>query len=146
MQRKWTTLAVAMFAVVALVTGFALADDESPLEKLMEAVGKENAAIKKAIRTKVSYAKADRKEISQHVDELIDLGKQARKIKAAAEKQKKPYEEWTKAMDDFLKKTEEFKDVMAKPATNFDQAKKSFATVTASCNSCHTAFKVADEP
>jgi cytochrome c556 len=145
MWRKWTTLAVAMFAVSALVTGLSLADDESPLHQLMESVGKENAAIKKAIRTKVSYAKADKKEISKHVDELLDLTKKARDIKSAAEKQKKPIGDWTKAVDDFTKKTEEFKVVMAKPSTTFEQAKKSFAPVTASCASCHTAFKVEED-
>jgi cytochrome c556 len=145
MSRKWTTLAVAMFAVSALLTGLSLADDESPLHQIMETVGKENAAIKKAIRTKVSYAKADRKDISKHVDELLDLAKKAREIKSAAEKQKKPVEDWTKAVDDFLKKTEEFKGIMAKPSTTFEQAKKSFAPVTASCASCHTTFKVEDE-
>jgi cytochrome c556 len=145
MWRKWTTLAVGMFAVSALVTSLAFADDESPLHQLMESVGKENAAIKKAIRTKVSYAKADKKEISKHVDELIDLTKKAREIKTAAEKQKKPMEDWTKAVDDFVKKTEEFKGVMAKSNTSFEQAKKSFATVTASCSSCHNTFKVEED-
>jgi cytochrome c556 len=145
MLRKWTTLAIAMFAVTALATGISLASDESPLEKLMEAVGKENNAIKKAIRSKPSFAKADKKEITKSIEELIELSKKSREIKSAAEKQKKPMSEWTKAVDDFIKKTEEFKTVMAKSSTTFEQAKKSFGTVTASCASCHKEFKGEDE-
>lgn len=145
MLRKWTTLGVAMFAVTALATGISLANDESPLEKLMEAVGKENNAIKKALRTKPAYTKADKKELAKNIDELIELSKKSRDIKSAAEKQKKPMAEWTKAVDDFIKKTEEFKGVMAKSSTTYDQAKKSFGTVTASCATCHKDFKGEDE-
>jgi cytochrome c556 len=145
MWRKWTTLALGMLAVSSLATGLSLADDDSPLHKLMESVGKENAAIKKAIRTKVSYAKADKKELGKHVDELIDLAKKARDMKEAADKQKKPMEEWTKAIDDFLKKTGEFKDVMAKSNPTFEAAQKSFRAVSASCSSCHNTFKVEED-
>jgi cytochrome c556 len=145
MWRKWTTLAVGMLAVFTLATGLSLADDESPLHKLMESVGKENTLIGKAVRTRVSYSKADKKDVVKNAEELIELGKKARDMKEAAEKQKKPMVEWTNAMDDFLKKTGEFKTLMAKPNTTFEAAKKSYATVKASCSACHNTFKVEDE-
>jgi cytochrome c556 len=141
MPRKWTILAVMMTATTLGVSGLSFADDDSPLHKLMEKVGRESNAIKKTTRTGVAYKKGQ-KDLAKHAEELIDLGKKAREIKDAAEKQKKPLAEWQKLSDDFVKKTEEFKELISNSATTQEQAKKAFNGVSASCSACHTVFRV----
>jgi cytochrome c556 len=145
MLRKVTTLVVAMFATAAVATGLALADDNSPLHDLMESVNKQSNAIKKATRSKVAYAKADKKELVKQAEELIDLSKKARTIKEAAEKEKKPIAEWEKLADDFIKKSEDFKSVVAKSNATFKDASDSFKKVATTCVDCHKIFRIEDE-
>ncbi len=144
MLRKWIILATVATAVALMATGVTFADDEnSPLHKLMEKVGSKSNAIKKATRTPVAYKK-DREAVVKHAEELIDLGKQARDMKESAEKQKKPMAEWQKLCDDFIKKSTEFKDFAEKSGTtknDQEAAKKSYASVAASCAACHDVFK-----
>src|SRR5260370_21633599 len=99
MHRKWTILA-AMAAVALLTCGLAIAqDEESPLHKIMEQANSKSNAIKKAIRTPVGYKKSQKDAVLiKNAEALIDLGKKARDINSAAEKQKHPDEEWTKLM------------------------------------------------
>jgi cytochrome c556 len=144
MFRKWTTLAVTMSAVALVFTGLSLAaqDEGSPLEKIMESVQKHNLALTKATRTKPAFAKTKPEEIAEHADGLIADAKKARAEKGPSEKQKKPYTEWTKLMDNFIKKTEDFKGVAAKSGATFEAAKKSFAEVKSACTDCHNTFRV----
>ena len=147
MLRKWIILATVATAVALTATGATFADDEnSPLHKLMEKVGSKSNAIKKATRTPVAYKK-DHEAIVKHADELIELGKQAREMKEAVEKQKKPMAEWQKLNDDFIKKSTEFKEFVEKSGTtknDQEAAKKSYTFVAASCTACHEAFKDKD--
>ncbi len=145
MSRKWTILAAVVTAVTLTATGFSLADEDSPMHKLMEQVNAKSNAIKKATRTTVAYKKAQ-KDLAKHAEELIEYGKKFREMKDAAEKEKKPFAEWQKLTDDYIKKTEEFKALVSKPATTQDQAKKAFSgSVGASCTACHNVFRVEEE-
>ncbi len=147
MRRKWTILAAVMFAVTLTATGVSLADEDSPIHKLMEKVGSKGTAIKKAIRTPVAYKK-DREAVIKHAEDLIDLGKKAKDMKESAEKQKKEFSEWQKLCDDFIKKSTDFKEFAEKSGTTKDDqeaAKKAYATVNASCTSCHNVFRVDDD-
>jgi cytochrome c556 len=143
MSRKWTIFAAVVSATAVTLTacGLAVADEDSAIHKLMEQVNKKTTAIKKATRTAVAYKKGQ-KDLAKHAEELIDLAKKARDMKESSEKQKKPFAEWQKLTDDFIKKTGEFKDVVAKESTTQVEAKKAFTTVNASCNACHTVFRV----
>src|SRR5262249_17503416 len=74
MNRKWSVLAVVTLASSALlVGGLALADDdESPLGKLMNKIQAKENAIKKAVRTPVAWAKAQ-KDVVAAAEDLAKL-------------------------------------------------------------------------
>ena len=59
MLRKWMVFALSA-AVLRLNRrpGFSIADDESPLEKVMEKVNKQSNAIKKGTRNLVQFKKS----------------------------------------------------------------------------------------
>lgn len=141
MPRKWTTLAAALATVLLTASGLSFADDDSPLHKLMEKVNAKNNAITKAVRTPVAYKKAQ-KDLAAYADDLAKLGKEARDMKSAAEKQKKSVGEWTKLMDDYVKSCEEFKDVVSKSETGQAEAKSAHGKVKATCTACHNVFRV----
>ena len=147
MLRKWTILGLTMATVTALATGFAMAQDEdSPLHKIMEQVNAKNLAITKGVRTAVAFTKSQKVVVDSATD-LVKLSKEARVFKEPSEKQKQPFETWTKLMDDMTKSCEE----LAKVAGEGDdvatqaKAKKAHTTVKASCTACHNVFRV-DEP
>jgi cytochrome c556 len=145
MPRKWTIFAVMMTATaLTLAAGLSLADEDSAMHKLMEQVNRKSNAIKKTVRTAVAYKKGQA-DLAKHAEELIVLGKKARDMKDSADKQKKPFTEWQKLSDDFIKKTEEFKDVVAKSSATQEQAKKAWSGVNGTCAACHTEFRVEDE-
>ena len=142
MLRKWTILGVTMAAVTALATGFSMAQDEdSPLHKIMEQVNTKNLAITKGVRTAVAFKKSQ-KVVADSATELVKLSKEAREVKEPSEKQKQPYEKWTKLMDDMTKASEDLAKVAAEDGATQAQAKKSHATVKASCTDCHNVFRV----
>lgn len=143
-RRKWTTLAAVVIAVTLTATGLSLADDDSPLHKLMEKVNAKNSAIKKATRTAPAYKKSQ-KDLAKYAEELNDLLKQAREMKSAAEKEKKPFAEWQKLSDDCIAKTGEFKVVVANASITQEQAKEAYKPVAASCTSCHNVFRKEDD-
>ena len=144
MSRKWTTLAAVVTAVTLTATGLSMADEDSPIHKLMEQVNAKNNAVKKATRTSVAYKKAQA-ELPKYAEELIDLVKKAREMKETSEKEKKPFAQWQMLCDDFLKRAEEFRGVVAKPATTQDQAKKAYMPVATSCTAFHTVFRIEDD-
>ena len=144
MLRKWTTLAAAVTAVTLAASGLALADDDSPLHKLMEKVSANNNAITKGVRTAVAYKKAQ-KDLASRAEELVKLGKEARGETEPAKKQKKSQAEWTKLMDDYITEAEALHSVLAKSETTQVQAKAAHKKVKASCTACHNVFRVDDE-
>jgi cytochrome c556 len=145
MLRKWTTIAVALTAVLLTASGLSLAQDEdSPLHKLMEKVNAKNNAITKGVRTQVLFKKAQ-KEVAAAAEELVKLGKEARDAKEPAIKQKKSQAEWTKLMDAFIKKSEDLHELASKPSTKQEEAKKAHTAVKATCAACHEVFRVEDD-
>jgi cytochrome c556 len=141
MSRKLGILAAAM----ALFTGLtlAVAADEGPLHKLMEQVNKNTGALRKTVRNPAEFKKGVA-NIPKHADELIKLAKEAREIKDAADKEKKPLADWQKLMDDMIKETEEFKTVATKANATQAQAKDAFANLNKTCTACHNVFKKED--
>ena len=141
MVRKWMILGASLAICTTMLAGFSVADDDdSPLHKLMEKVGKGNNAIKKATRTEVAYKKAvSDGSLAKHADELIKLGKESRDFKEPAEKEKKSQDEWTKLVDDYVAKVEKFKGVIAKG--DVAAAKDSVKAIGSTCSACHDVFK-----
>lgn len=141
MVRKWMILGASLALCTTLLAGFSVADDDdSPLHKLMEKVGKQNNALKKSIRTEVAYKKATSDgSLVKATEELIKLAKESRAFTEPAVAEKKSQEEWTKLVDDFVAKTEKFKGGIGKGDSA--AAKDSFKAVGASCSACHDVFK-----
>ena len=142
MLRKWTILGSTMATVTALAAGIAMAQDEdSPLHKLMEQVNKNNLAITKGVRTPVAFKKSQ-KVVADSATELAKLSKEARVFKEPSEKQKQPFDTWTKLMDDMTKSSEELAKVAGEDGVTQAQVKKAHTTVKASCTACHNVFRV----
>lgn len=141
MLRKWTIVAATLTAVTLTATGLSMADEDSPLHKLMEKVGSKNGAITKGVRTAPAFKKSQ-KEVVTAAEELVKLGKEARDFTEPAKALKKPQAEWVKLMDDYIKKSEELAELAAKPGTTSAQAKSAHGLVKATCTACHNVFKV----
>jgi cytochrome c556 len=144
MQRKYAVLSASMLGVALTITGISIAADESPLEKQMETINAKTRAIKNSIKTIAAWKK-DSKTAVKGAEEIIKLGKEARKDKGPSEKQKKTHDEWTKLMDDMIKAAEDFTVIAKNPATTQVQAKDAFKPLDKSCASCHTVFRVDED-
>jgi len=148
MQRKWMIAVVTMFSFSALVAGMSLADEGGPLHELMEKVNVKSNAIKKAVRTVPAYKKAQ-KDLPGITEELIKLSKDAKALSKEAVKKakgvKEPEKQWNDLSDAFAKELEKFADVIGKPATNQDAAKKAYSPVAQSCTNCHNVFRVEED-
>jgi cytochrome c556 len=144
MQRKWTVLSATMTLVALGATGLTLAQEKSKLEGLMEKVQAKNVLITKSVRTPATYKKAQ-KDVLASAQELVKIGKEAREEKGPSERQKKKFEDWTKLMDDFIKKAEDLEAVAASSTGTQVQAKNAHTALKNACANCHKDFKV-DEP
>jgi cytochrome c556 len=147
MLRKWMVFALSAAVLVSIAgVGFVTADDESPLEKVMEKVQKENVAIKKWTRTAVAYKKSH-KDVAKSSKELVKLGKEAKPLKDALGKAKNepnPQKKWNELMDGLIGTSEKLSEVADKSTPDFDEAKKAFSAVTKACAECHSVFRVDD--
>jgi len=122
------------------------ADDESPLEKIMEKVNKHNNTITKGVRTKVAFAKAQ-KDVEKSAKELVKLAKEAKDHKDAAKKAKDvadPEKKWDEYIEELIKTAEELGKVAGKSGTTFQDAKDAFGKVKKVCTDCHKDFRVDD--
>jgi cytochrome c556 len=122
------------------------ADDESPLEKIMEKVNKADGAIKKGTRSKVAFAKAQ-KDVEKSAKELVKLAKEAKEIKDAAKKAKdvaNPEKKWDEYIEELIKTAEEFGKVAGKAGASYQDAKDSYVKVKQVCTDCHKDFRVDD--
>ncbi len=153
MGRKWTTLALTAAGVALLAAGlspavgFSSADDDEEKTKtgqIMEKVNKASLTITKGVRTSIAYAKS-KDEVAEKSKELVALAKEARELKESAEAQKKPYEEWTKLMDEFIAAATSFSEVVGKSSADQAAAKMSYREVAKSCTTCHEVFRVEDD-
>ena len=146
-------LAFALSAVMLLGIGVLVgpgfskaADDESPLEKIMEKVNKHNSVIQKGVRNKVAFAKAQ-KDVEKSAKELVKLAKEAKDEKDAAKKAKdvaNPEKKWDEYIDELVKTSEELGKVAGKSDATFQDAKDAFAKVKNVCTDCHKDFRVDD--
>lgn len=135
------------FAIAALTFGLfaslTLADDESPLEKLMEQIQNKTNAMRKVTRNAAEYKKGA-ESIAKDTKEVLKLAKESRDFKEPAEKEKKPQAEWEKLTDEMIKATEELAKVCADSKSTQAQAKEAFTAYTKTCTACHNVFKKED--
>jgi cytochrome c556 len=152
MLRKWLIFGLSAGILVSLGIGISFsnanADDEkekeTPLGKIMEKVNKHNSALNKGLRSKVTYAKAQ-KDVENSAKELAKLAKEAKKITDAVKTAKdvpdagKKWDDWS---DAFIKSSESLGQVAAKTKSNFAEAKKAFSEVKKACADCHQDFRI----
>ncbi len=137
MLRKFAVLAASLFTMAGLAWA---ADEETPTGKLMEQIQNKTNAIRKVTRNAVEYKKGAA-SIAKNAEEVIKLSKEGREIKDSAEKEKKPFAEYQKLMDDMIKSTEELSKVTANAKSTQAQAKEAFTAYTKTCAACHAVFK-----
>ena len=139
MLRKFSIAAVIM----ASFAGFSVADDESPLEQLMEKIQAKTNALNKATRNAAEYKKAAG-SITKDLEEVLKLSKESREFKEPAQKEKKPQAEWEKLSDDMIHATEDLEKLVKDSKTTQTQAKESFVAFRKTCSACHNVFKKED--
>jgi cytochrome c556 len=144
MPRKYAVLSASILTVALTITGYSMADDDSPIHKQMEAINVKTRTVKNSTKTIASWKK-DSTSAVKGADEIVRLGKEARKDKGPSEKVKKSYDEWTKLMDDMIKAAEDFSVLAKNPQTTQVQAKDAFKAVDKSCAACHNVYRVDDD-
>ena len=136
MLRKFAIAAAAM----TLLVGYTVADDDSPLEKLMEQIQNKTNAIRKVTRNAAEYKKGAG-SIAKDTDVILKLAKESRDFKEPAEKEKKPQADWEKLTDEMIHATEALAKIAADSKSTQAQAKDAFTTYTKTCSACHNVFK-----
>ena len=146
MSRKWSVFGIvaAAFAISAVGLSIAADDEEGPVHKTMEKVGKKNTALKKALCNPASYKKAA-KEIGDNGEELVKLFKGVRAEKDPAKTAKKPQAVWESAVNEMLKSAEEFNKVADGGKGKLADAKAAYAVMNAKCSACHKVFKIEED-
>ena len=136
MLRKFAITALAM----TLLVGYSVADDDSPLEKLMEKIQNKTNDMRKVTRNAAEYKKGAA-SIAKSTEEVLKLSKESRDFKEPAEKEKKPQAEWEKLTDEMIHATEALAKIAADSKSTQAQAKEAFTTYTKTCSACHAVFK-----
>lgn len=145
MSRKWSVFGFGIVATAFALSAVGLSiasDDEGPIHKKMEQVGKTNGALKKALRTPASFKKAG-PEVVKNGDQLIKLMKEVREEKDPAKKVKKPQSAWESAVDDMVAATETFNK--AAETGKHKDAQAAYRVMGSKCAACHKVFKVEED-
>ena len=115
--------------------------DDSPIQEIMEQVQARNRAIGKVLRVPTALEAAGRKRLAADAASLVKLGKKARTLTGPARERKKPQQEWTQKVNDFLRASEEFARVIADPGSSRPQATRFYQKLQKTCVNCHSAFR-----
>jgi cytochrome c556 len=143
-QYRLTPALARLFAVL-LAAGLgpgARAGDDSAIQKIMEQVQARSRGIGKGLRISSALDAEGRKGLAADAASLVKLGKQARTLTAPARERKKPQQEWTQSVDDFLRASEEFARVIADPTSSRPRATKFYQKLQKTCVNCHSAFRL----
>jgi hypothetical protein len=144
MSWKWIVLAAAATVSAGfVVTGSTTADDERPLERLMQKVNKTSLSIKKAVRTSATFKKAGNgKDVASDAEDLVKSAKEAKKILDAAKEAKdvpNALESWNKLMDALIQSGEDVAQAAKKG--DYAAAKAAQLSMAKQCAPCHDQFK-----
>jgi cytochrome c556 len=145
MRLKFRTVpALATLGATVLAAGLttgATGGDDSPIHKIMEQVNTRNRAIGKRLRSPTALEAAGRKSLAADAASLIRLGKQARTLTEPASERKKSQQDWTRAVDDLIRTSDDLAKVIADPGSSRPQATQSYQKLQKTCASCHTSFR-----
>jgi hypothetical protein len=72
---------------------------------------------------------------------LIRLGKEARTLAEPARERKKSQQDWTRAVDHFLRASEDFARIIADEGSARPQTTQSYQKLQKTCADCHGAFR-----
>ena len=136
--------ALAGLVAVLLAAGLGpgtRADDDSPIQEIMEQFQARNRVIGKGLRVPSALEAAGRKGLAAEAASLVKLGKKARTLTGPARERKKPQQEWTQKVNDFLRASEEFARVIADPGSSRPQATRFYQKLQKTCVNCHSAFR-----
>ena len=120
------------------------ADDESPLEKIMEKVNKHNSVIQKGVRNKVAFAKAQ-KDVETAPKNSSSSPRKPRTSKTPPRRPRKsptPKRSGTNTSTSSSRPREELGKVAGKKDATFQDAKDAFTKVKNVCTDCHKDFRV----
>ncbi len=140
---RWVP-ALAGLVAVLLAAGLAPGardGDDSSIHKIMAQVHTRNRAIGKGLRIAFAPEAAGRKGLVTDAAFLVRLGKEARTLTGPALERKKSLQEWTQAVDDFLRASEEVAKVIADPESSRPRATQSYQKLQRTCINCHSAFR-----
>ncbi|GIW88935.1 MAG: hypothetical protein KatS3mg108_3259 [Isosphaeraceae bacterium] len=141
---KVRALFIAGLATFVMGLGYAAMasprPDDSPLHELMEKVQANNAVILKGVRTEANFRKS-KDDVVKAAQDLIELGKEARKATEPAQKEKQPQSRWEELTDAMIKESEKFASAVAKPDIKQADAKNAYKAVQRSCTDCHDVFR-----
>jgi hypothetical protein len=140
--RGLPALATLVTAVLAagLTTGTKGGDD-SPIHQIMDQVVTRNRAIGKQLRSPIALEPNGRKSMAADAASLIRLGKEARTLAEPARERKKPQQDRTRAVDNFLQASEDFARIIADEGAGQSQATESYQKLEKTCPNCHSAFR-----
>jgi hypothetical protein len=77
---------------------------------------------------------------------LIRLGKEARMLTEPARERRTSQQDWTRAVDDFLRASNDFARVIAAPGSARPRAMQSYQKIQKTCVHCHSAFRALRKP
>jgi len=140
--RGLPALATLVAAVLAagLTTGTKGGDD-SPIHQIMDQVLTRNRAIGKRLRSPTALEANGRKSMAADAASLIRLGKEARTLAEPARERKTSPQDWTRAVDNFLRASEDFARIIADEGSGRSQATQSYQKLQKTCANCHSAFR-----
>src|SRR5205823_3237646 len=100
-----------------------------------------NRAIGKGLRTPAALEAAGRKALAADIATLVRLGQEARTLTEPARERKKSQQDWTRAVDDFLRASEDLARIIGDPGASRPQATQSYQKLQKTCAHCHGAFR-----
>jgi hypothetical protein len=133
------TLGAAVLAA-GLMTG-AEGGDDSPIHEIMDQVHTRNRAIGKGLLSATALEASGRTSMAADAASLIRLGKQARTLTEPARERKKSQQDWTRAVDDFLRASDDLAKVIADPGSSRPHATRSYQKLQKTCANCHSTFR-----
>lgn len=142
MIRKWVALGVTMTAALLAAAGFSVADEDSPLHKVMEKVQASNAVVLKGVRNAAAYKKSQA-DVVKAADDLIKLAKESEALgEGPCKDQNKQLAEWKQLNDAWVAESEKFHKLVSDANTDQRAAKDAYKAVSKSCTNCHDVFRI----
>jgi cytochrome c556 len=147
MMQKLNGVAALATLVSVLLAGLepASSRDDTSIQSIMNRIQTRSRAIGKALRAPTALEAAGRKRLAADTASLVRLGKEARALTEPAQERKRSQEDWKKAVDDFLRASDELAKVIADPESDQPRMTQSFQTLQKTCTRCHTTFREDDD-